>query len=223
MMNGIQIFLAGDSTVCDCPPNEEPRAGWGQLLQPFFRGNVKVFNHAVGGRSSNSFIEEGRLQPILEQLKPGDYLFVQFGHNDQKPIGTEPYTTYKSYLSQYIDGAYEKGAFPVLITPMNRRTFDEDGKMINSLGDYPNAMIELASERKVPLIDLWMISKNLYESMGPEESKKLFIWLEPGEHPNYPEGIHDDTHFCEEGAYALAEKVVEGIQEKVPLLASHLK
>lgn len=209
--------------MSDCPPNEEPRAGWGQVIGSYFSDDVKVNNHAVGGRSSNSFIKEGRLEQIVKCLKTGDYLFIQFGHNDQKSFGTEPYSTYQSYLAQYIDGAREKGATPILITPMHRRTFDDKGKIVNSLGDYPKAMIDLAKETNVLIIDLWGKSKLLYESLGPKACKKLFIWFEPDEQSNYPEGIRDDTHFCEEGAILLADIIVTAVKEYIPELSRFLE
>jgi lysophospholipase L1-like esterase len=224
-MKKVQIYIAGDSTVSDCPPNEEPRAGWGQVLQSFFNENVKIHNLAVGGRSSKSFIDEGRLDSILDNIQANDYLFIQFGHNDQKldERRTEPYQSYQTYLSEYIDGARDKGAIPVLFTSMHRRTFDENGHVTNSLGDYPKAMISLAEEKSVKLIDLWTESKKIYESLGPEASKKLFIWLEQGEHSNYPTGISDDTHFCEYGANIFAQFITEEIKRNIPDLAIFLK
>jgi len=209
----VQIFLAGDSTVANCPPHEAPMAGWGQVLQSFFTDEVKVHNHAKGGASTNSFIEEGRLETILESIQPGDYLFIQFGHNDQKPYGTEAFTTYQSYLTEYIKGAREKGAAPILITSVNRRQFDEKDHLIHSLGDYPKSMIQLAERLEVMLIDLLTKTRKLYESLGVEGSKQLFTWFEPNVSPNYPEGIQDNTHFCEHGAREVANLVIEGIQE----------
>jgi lysophospholipase L1-like esterase len=218
----IQLFLAGDSTVASCPEYEAPMAGWGQVFQSFFSDEMIVHNKAMGGRSSNSFIEEGRLSDILEHIRQDDYLFIQFGHNDQKSYGTQPFSTYKSFLSQYITGAREVGAKPVLITPVHRRKFGEDGKLQNTLGEYPTAMTELAEQLGVPLIDLWSKTKVLYESMGLEVSKSLFVWFEAGEHPNYPQGIQDDTHFCELGAYKVGELVIEGIKELDLPLAVHI-
>nr|WP_234987148.1 rhamnogalacturonan acetylesterase [Bacillus sinesaloumensis] len=224
-MENVHIYIAGDSTVSDCPPNEEPRAGWGQVLHYFFQEHVIIHNYAIGGRSSKSFINEKRLDLILNEIQPNDYLFIQFGHNDQKEDHrkTEPYSSYQAYLSRYIDSAREKNAIPVLITSMHRRTFDENGKIINSLGEYPEAMIALAKEKQVSLIDLWKQSKELYETLGPDDSKTLFIWFEPGEHHNYPNGISDDTHFREEGAIKLAEMIAREMKVTIPHLANHLK
>ncbi len=224
-MKNIHIYIAGDSTVSDCPPNEEPRAGWGQVLHHYFHDNVIIHNLAIGGRSSKSFIDEKRLEKILKEIQPNDYLFIQFGHNDQKQDHrrTEPFSSYHSYLNQYIDGARVKNAIPVLITSMHRRTFGENGMLVNSLGDYPEAMMALAKEQHVSLIDLWNESKQLFESLGPEKCKELFIWFEPGEHPNYPDGISDDTHFREAGAYKFAGIIAKEIKENIPGLAMYLK
>lgn len=209
----VNIFLAGDSTAASYPLQEAPMAGWGQALQSLFTDDVKVHNHAKCGASTNTFIEEGRLETILKSIQPGDYLFIQFGHNDQKPFVTEAFTTYQSYLTEYIKGARGKGASPILITSVNRRQFDEKAELVHSLGDYPQSMIQLAEKLEVQLIDLLSKTRKLYESLGVEGSKQLFTWLEPNVHPNYPEGIQDNTHFCEHGASEVAKLVIEGIKE----------
>lgn len=185
MMRDIQLFLAGDSTVCDYDENRAPRAGWGQKIGEFLSAGVLIRNEAASGRSSKSFIEEGRLKRIITQIKSGDYLFVQFGHNDQKPDDryTEPYTTYKQHLTRYIDEARLKKANPVLITPVQRRSFASDGRFKNTHGDYPDAMIQLAEELRVPLIDLAFKSRQLLESLGPEASKSCIYGLNRGNTP----------------------------------------
>jgi lysophospholipase L1-like esterase len=204
----IHLFLAGDSTVADYPPDKAPMAGWGQMLPFYLTDDVVVENHAANGRSSKSFVQEGRLERIREQIQEGDYLFVQFAHNDEKPHGTGPFTTFQEYLKQYIDGARHRGATPVLVTPVHRRLF-EDGKLKMSHGEYPAAIVQLAEREEVPLIDLMARTQSLYESLGEEGSKRLFVWLRPGEHPNYPEGVQDNTHFHECGAKEVARLVVE--------------
>ncbi|OLS42163.1 rhamnogalacturonan acetylesterase [Bacillus sp. MRMR6] len=218
-MDTINIFLAGDSTVANCPPQEAPMAGWGQVFQAFFTEKARIHNHAKGGASTNSFIEEGRLKTILDAIQPNDYLFIQFGHNDQKSFGTEPFTTYQSYLTEYINGAREKGAVPILITSVHRRNFDENGKQVNTLGEYPLSMIQVAEKLDVQLINLWEKTEHLYQSMGVEASKQLFTWFAPNENPNYPEGIQDNTHFCETGAKEVAKLVIEGMKElQLPII-----
>ncbi|MGF7049392.1 lysophospholipase L1-like esterase [Paenibacillus sp. DS2015] len=210
----LTIFLAGDSTVTDQPSIGYPNAGWGQMLPQLFKHDVVVDNHAESGRSSRSFIDEGRLESILEKMKAEDFLFIQFGHNDEKsdiPRGTEPFTTYKQYLKLYIDAARDQQARPVLVTPVHRRYFNEDGTLSDTHGDYIIAMKELAMEEDVPLIDLAAESKLLYEAAGIEGSKDYFMWSYPGEYMNHSGGVEDNTHFQERGALRLAELVIEGI------------
>lgn len=217
------IYLAGDSTVANYPEHQVPMAGWGQLFHTFFNESIVIQNEAMAGRSSNSFIEEGRLQSILDRIKPNDYLFIQFGHNDQKSFGTEPFTTYQTHLTEYVEGARAKGSFPILLTPVHRRKFDLEGKIENTLGEYPASMIQLAEKLDVPLIDLWAKTKALYEELGIVESKKLFTILESNVHPNYPEGIEDNTHFSETGALEVGKLVVEGMKELQIPVVSDLK
>jgi lysophospholipase L1-like esterase len=217
------IFLAGDSTVANCPRSEAPMAGWGQVFQSFFTDDIKVLNFAKGGASTNTFIEQGYLDIILEFIQPNDYLFIQFGHNDQKSFGTQPFTTYQSYLTEYINGARERGAIPVLITSVNRRNFDENNILVHTLGDYPKAMIQLAEKLDVQVINLLEKTEKLYQSLGPEGSKQLFTWFGAHEHPNYPEGIQDNTHFCEHGAREVGKLVIEGIKELQLPIVSFIK
>jgi lysophospholipase L1-like esterase len=219
----INIFLAGDSTVASCPRIEAPMAGWGQVFQLFFTDKIKVHNFAKGGASTNTFIEQGYLDIILDFIQPNDYLFIQFGHNDQKSFGTQPFTTYQSYLTEYVIGAREKGAIPILVTSVHRRNFDEQGRLVNTLGDYPSAMIQLAETLDVQLINLWVKTDKLYQTLGPEASKQLFTWFAPNEHPNYLEGIQDNTHFCEHGAEEVGKLVIEGIKELQLPIVSFIK
>ncbi|MGF6950802.1 lysophospholipase L1-like esterase [Neobacillus sp. B4I6] len=223
----ITVYLAGDSTVSDYSISLAPRAGWGQVLNRFFDDKIVVKNEASPGRSTKSFIDEGGLKSILDQMEKGDYLFIQFGHNDEKKEDptryTEPYSTYKSYLKQYIDGARAKQAIPVLVTPVERRHFYEDGSARDTHGEYPAAMKELGMEENVPVIDLTAKSKALFEKVGPEETKNIFLWLDAGENVNYPDGVQDNTHFQEAGAEKTARLVLEGIEEsKLVPLCNHI-
>ncbi|WP_100405625.1 rhamnogalacturonan acetylesterase [Bacillus solitudinis] len=225
--NTRSIYVVGDSTASNYSSNFAPRAGWGQVFGEMFDQKIVVKNHAASGRSSKSFIDEGRLTDVLNQIEKGDYLFIQFGHNDQKNDDpsryTEPSTTYKSYLKQYIDGAYAKDALPVLVTSVERRRFTDDGQARDSLGDYPQALRELGAELHVPVIDLTTKSKALYQEVGPEETKKVFLWLEADEHENYPDGVQDNTHFQENGARLIAKLVAHEIKElKLRYLHSHV-
>ncbi|HEY7160731.1 MAG TPA: rhamnogalacturonan acetylesterase [Acidobacteriota bacterium] len=156
--------------------------------------------------------------------KPGDYLFIEFAHNDQKPGSShlDPFTTYKQTLKEWINEARAKGVIPVLVTSMNRRTFDSTGHITNSLGDYPEAMRQTGKEEGVPVIDLNTMSKTLYESLGPEKSVMAFVHFRANSYPNQPNDVTDNTHFRPYGAYELAKCVVNGIKENVPELAKYL-
>jgi lysophospholipase L1-like esterase len=212
----LRLFLAGDSTVTDQDVSGYPYAGWGQALPARFKHDVCVDNHAVSGRSSKSFVDEGRLDVILGEIKAGDFLFIQFGHNDQKPDperATEPFTTYKEHLRRYIDAARSREANPVLVTPVHRCYFNGDGTLSSTHGDYVTAVRELAEEADVPLIDLAARTQELYERLGPEESKELFMWLLPGEYMNFPGGLEDNTHFHENGAVCIAGMVADAVRE----------
>ncbi|HVH85355.1 MAG TPA: rhamnogalacturonan acetylesterase, partial [Terriglobales bacterium] len=208
----ITVFIAGDSTVTD--QRREPWAAWGQMLPQFFNPGVAIANHAESGESLKSFIGENRLAKLLEDMKPGDYLFIQFAHNDQKPGAShvDPFTTYKEYLTRYIDEARKRKAIPVLVTSMHRRRFDANGKIINTLEHYPEAMRQHAQEQKVALIDLNAMSKILFETLGPEGTLKVFVHYPAHTFPGQEEELKDDTHFNAYGAYELARCVVEGIR-----------
>jgi lysophospholipase L1-like esterase len=210
--DAITVYLAGDSTVTD--QTKEPWAAWGQMLPRFFKRGVAIANHAESGETLKAFRGEKRLDKILSQIKAGDYLFIQFAHNDQKPGGSyvEPFTTYKEQLKFYIAEARKRGAFPVLVTSMHRRAFDANGKLTNSLGDYPEAMRQTAKEENVALIDLNIMSRTLYEALGPEESIKAFVHYPANTFPEQPQPLKDNTHFNSYGAYELARCIVEGIR-----------
>jgi lysophospholipase L1-like esterase len=204
------IYLAGDSTVVD--QYYEPWAAWGQMLPRFFLPGIVIANHAESGETTKSFVGEHRLAKIMTTMKPGDYLFIQFAHNDMKPGAVSP-EDYKSLLTDYIVQTRAKGATPVLVTAMNRRTFDDAGKITNSFGPYPDAMREVAVQQKVTLIDLNAMSKTLFEAMGPEGTLKAFMHYPADSFPGQTAAISDDTHFNSYGAYELARCIVHGIRE----------
>jgi lysophospholipase L1-like esterase len=203
------LFLLGDSTVCDQP--REPYNSWGQMLTRFFKPGLAVANHAESGESLRSSQGARRLDKVLSLIRPGDFLFVQFGHNDEKERGegVGPFTTYKASLVRYAEEARARGARVVLVTPMQRRTFDAAGKITDSHGDYDDAVRQAAKELNVPLIDLHAMSRPFYEALGPEESKKAFA---PG----------DGTHHNNYGSYQLARAVVEGIRSNRLALVKYL-
>jgi len=199
------IFLLGDSTVCDQPL--EPYASWGQMLTRFFNDKVAIANNAESGESLRSSFGAKRLDKVLSVMRRGDYVLIQYGHNDEKEKGegVGAFTTYKASLKQFVEAARAKGGIPILITPMHRRTFDKSGKITNSHGDYPEAVRQAAKENNVPLIDLNAMSKDLYEALGPEGSGVLF-----------KEG--DGTHHDNYGAYELARCIVAAIRDqKIPI------
>ncbi len=213
------VYIAGDSTVMSYHSGSFPQQGWGARIPEYFNANVVFSNKAIGGRSSKSFVNEGRLDEILNLIKPGDFLLIQFGHNDQLPAATfpdrhtDPQTTYKDYLRLYINGAKKKGAIPILVTPMTRRSFNATTKTFNnSLGAYPEAMRELGPENGVHVVDLNTDSINYLNSIGFDASAKVFMILKAGEYPNFPNGQNDATHFQENGANQMARLVAHAIK-----------
>jgi lysophospholipase L1-like esterase len=222
----ITIFLAGDSTMAEKLPNKRPETGWGEQLQSFFNEKrVRVENHAQNGRSTRTFITENRWQAIVDKLKKGDYVFIQFGHNDSKE-NTDRYASpadYRKNLVRFITDVREKKAIPVLLTPVMRRRFDQDGRFQDTHGEYPGVVRVVAAEYKVVLIDMHRKSEGVITQYGAENSRKLFLQLRPDENPNYPKGIEDNTHFSPMGARIMAGLAVEGIREQKLGLARFLK
>ncbi|MDZ7691467.1 MAG: rhamnogalacturonan acetylesterase [Balneolaceae bacterium] len=213
--DSIKIYLVGDSTMSDKQVRAWPETGWGMPFPVFFNETVTVENHAVNGRSTRTFLEEGRWEPIVSKLQEGDYVFVQFAHNDEVPT-KEQYTkpeNYQANLRKYVSETRAKGARPVLLTPIARRHFDDQGRLQDTHAQYSELMREVARELEVPLIDLDKKSQALLKELGPEKSVFLYNHLEPGQHPNYPEGLEDNTHFSEYGARRMAELALDGIQE----------
>jgi lysophospholipase L1-like esterase len=205
------VYLAADSTVVD--QQKAPWAAWGQMLPAFFNDKVAVANEAESGETIRSFVNENRLDKIMSTLRAGDYLFIQFAHNDQKPgRGFVSISQYKSLLRHYIALVRDKGAYPVLVTSMNRRDFNANGKIIPTLGDYPNAMRQVARQQHVPLIDLNAMSKTLFEAMGPQGTLKAFVHFPAHTFPDQPKALADNTHFTSYGALELAKCVVQGIR-----------
>ncbi|MCU1321427.1 MAG: lipolytic protein family [Acidobacteriaceae bacterium] len=215
------IYLAGDSTVVD--QDIEPWAAWGQMLPRFFNPGIVIANHAESGETVKSFVSEQRFAKIFSLIQPGDYLFLQFNHNDQKlnPKTNEaavPLAEYKRIFTESIAKARAAGAIPIVVTAMNRNTFDAAGHITNSLGDYPDAVRQLAAEQKVALIDLNAMSKTLFEALGPDAAFHAFMHYPANTYPNQPDPISDNTHFNTYGAYELARCVVHGIRDaKLPL------
>lgn len=213
------IFLAGNSTVVD--QDREPWAAWGQMFPRFLiPSKAVVANYAESGETMKAFKGERRLEKIWSLAKSGDYLFIEFTHNDQKPGGNhlDPFTTYKQTLKEWIGEARKRNVIPVLVTSMHRRSFDSTGHIINTLLDYPEAMRQTAKEENIPLIDLNAMSKTLYESLGEEKSIKAFVHYPANSFPNQTEPLKDNTHFSPYGAYELAKCMVSSIKKQdIPL------
>jgi len=206
------VFLCGNSTVVD--QDQEPWASWGQMIPSFFNDRIAFANYGESGESANTFIDAGRLKKILSQIKAGDYLFIEFGHNDQKQKGPGKgaYYSYMTSLKTFIDEAHQRGAFPVLITPTQRRSFNTEGKINDTHEDYPEAMKWLANKENIPLIDLHSMTRTLYEAMGIENSKKAFVHYPANTFPGQTKALEDNTHFNPYGAYLIAQCIVEGIK-----------
>ena len=208
------IYICGDSTAASYKPEQAPIMGWGQALGELLPG-VRVENRAMAGRSTKSFLSEGRLQKIETEIQPGDLMLIQFTHNDVNELvwrHTDPWTSFYHNLEIFVDTAILHGARPVLLTPICLRSW-RDGRLQESHGEYPDAIRVLAARRNVPLIDLYEKSTALVREMGDEESKKLYLHVEPGVYPAYPNGNMDDTHTKRAGAEAYAQVVAEALRE----------
>lgn len=218
--DAVTVFLAGDSTVTD--QGGEPFAGWGQMLPRFFGTGASVSNHAESGLALFSFESQKRLTKLLSMMRKGDYLLIQFGHNDQKDkrSGAGPFTTYKANLKKFVAEARAKGGVPVLVTPMERRRWN-GGKPEPTLADYAEAVRQVGTEEKVPVIDLNSMSLKFYAALGPDRSTKAFAYAPANTIGNNPE-LKDNTHHNNYGGYELARCVVEGIRSEVPALAKLL-
>lgn len=206
----VTIHLAGDSTMAEKLPEKRPETGWGELLAAQFRpGTVAVDNRAKNGRSTRTFIEEGRWQALLDATRAGDVVLIQFGHNDQSVEKKDRYTPPADYarnLARFVADVRARQATPVLLTPVARRRFDEDGKVLDSHGEYPGLVRALAAREKVMLIDMERRSAAVLRESGVEASKRLFLWVPAGANPNYPDGVEDNTHFSPAGAERMARE-----------------
>lgn len=222
------LHLVGDSTMADKPldpPN--PERGWGQMLRERAKEPERIVNHAVNGRSSKNFQDQGRWAHLLGQLQPGDFVLIQFGHNDAKIEDPARYAAahgaYRDNLRLFVRDVRAKGAEPLLATPLMRREFDAEGRLKDTHADYPVVMREVAAELDVPLLDLHRASSVLLDALGPEQARPLFLKALPGEYARYPAGKQDNTHFSAAGARAMAGLAAEALRAQQHLLASWLK
>jgi lysophospholipase L1-like esterase len=222
------IFMIGDSTMADKPViPANPERGWGQLLPMYFQDGVRIENHAVNGRSTKSFIDQGRWATVTNRLRPGDYVIIQFGHNDEKKNDasryTEPFSGFKTNRARFVRETRAHRATPILATPGARRKFDDHGNLVDTHGDYVTAVRQLAQEQQTPLLDLHRDSTELLARLGPESSKRLYDWIPEGEFERDPKGLSDDTHFNACGASRMCDLAVVEIETRVPALAVWLK
>ena len=222
----IKIYLIGDSTVSNYPKAQRPMTGWGMPFANYMDATVTVDDRAVGGRSSRNFLEENRWKPIADSLNAGDYVFIQFGHNDEakEPKYAARYTSvpdYKINLIKFITETRAKSAVPILVTPVSRLVF-KNGIAQETHVEYTKAVFEVGEQYKVPVIDLDKKSRELYQQLGQTNSNQLLLHLDTAEHPNYPWGWKDNTHFNEYGARLMAEIVLNDIKEKRLELADRI-
>jgi lysophospholipase L1-like esterase len=218
------LWLCGDSTMSIKETKAFPETGWGMPFVYFWDSSVTVINKAKNGRSTSSFRNEGLWKQVMEGAAEGDYIFIQFGHNDEVPT-KKTYTTeteFRNNLKQYVKEARDKKAQPVLLTPMARRKFNVEGRIEGTHDVYAQIIREVAAEEKVPLFDMDKKTQSLYQQYGVEPSRLLFLQLKPGEHPNYPDGKEDNTHFSELGARLLAQMVLQEIREQLPELSQRI-
>jgi len=222
----VTVHLAGDSTMAEKLAEKRPETGWGEMLQPLFKEGVEVRNYAKNGRSTRTFISEGLWDGLIANVKEGDYVFLQFGHNDESKEKVDRYTSpadYRANLARFVAETRARKAIPVLMTPVMRRRFDSSGALLDTHGEYPEIVRSLARETGAPLLDLHLESGRVLMEYGPEGSLGLFLQLKTGEHPNYPNGIADNTHFSPKGAALMAERVAAAMRAAALPLASDLK
>jgi len=209
------VHLAGDSTMSDKDLKDYPETGWGMPFAHFFNDSIVVKNYAKNGRSTRTFIEEGLWQSVLDNLKAGDYVFIQFGHNDESEHKKDRYTTpkqYKANLTRFITDVNKKDAQPILLSSVTRRYFDSEGK-IKRTHPYAPLAVEVAEKTQVLFIDMESITRQFFQGMGDVNSTLRFMHLRAGQHPNYPNGVKDDTHFNELGAREVAQLVLRELEK----------
>jgi lysophospholipase L1-like esterase len=219
-----RLHLVGDSTMADKVNLAYPERGWGQLLPQFMLPELSIINHAANGRSTLRFLNEGRWQLLLTELKAGDYVLIQFGHNDQKQDDPSRYaavdSTYPQLLSRFIAEVRAKDAIPMLATPICRRSFAENGKLENSLADYAAAMRQVAAQQKVSLFDLNAQSCAAISRFGPSASQAYFIQVPAGLYQKFPDGKTDNTHLNTQGASWIAQLFVRELKTQQHPLAA---
>lgn len=222
------LFLIGDSTMANKEnPDKNPEHGWGQVLPQFMTSGIEIQNHAMNGRSSKSFRTEGRWDKVEKQLKKGDFVVIQFGHNDQKIKDstkfTNPYTQYRANLERYVNETRAKGATPILMTSIVRRNFTENGVLVDTHKEYPLVVRMVANDMKVPFVDMQLLTEQMEIAYGPENSKKLHLHFKEGEEPYYTKAKDDDTHLSRLGAETVAKLAVKDLKSLKTGLEKYIK
>ena len=222
------LHLVGDSTMADKPALPlHPERGWGQLLREFMQEPARVVNHAANGRSTKRFVDEQRWAHLLTQVQAGDVVVIQFGHNDQKADDPKRYaaadTDFKNYLRRFVAELRARQVVPVLATSVARRKFDSAARVQETLAEYTRATREVATELRVPLIDMDQRTRQFLQQLGPEASKPMFMWIPPGAYASLPQGRQDDTHYVESGARAAAKLAAQALREQVSEVRPWLK
>ena len=222
----VNIWMIGDSTMANKQADKAPETGWGMVFNEFVTDNVQVHNHALNGRSSKSFLDEGHWKAIYDSIQPGDYVIIQFGHNDEKPaekLHTDPSTTYKQLLKKYIDESRAKGANPIICSSIVRRHFDGKGNLKDTHGAYITAAREIAFETSTPYVDMEAKTRTLVARLGSEKSKSLYLFCKPGEYSNRKDGVQDSTHLNRNGALQVAGLFVKEVKKQKIALVGYLK
>jgi len=222
----LKLHLVGDSTMSDKPNLAYPERGWGQLLPQFLLPQLTVVNHAANGRSTRRFINEGRWQLVLTELAAGDYVLIQFGHNDSKQSDPARYAAfdgdYQLFLQQFINQVREHGATPLLASSICRRNFAEDGSLKRDLADYASAAAQVAEKTGVTFFDLQKTSCDLWQQLGVNDSQPYFIQVPAGLYQKFPQGKVDNTHLTLQGASKIAQFFVQDLQRQQHPLASYV-
>lgn len=222
----IHVWMIGDSTMAGKKADRAPESGWGEAMQSYLKSNVIVHNHAASGRSTLSFINEKRWQAVVDSIHPGDYLIVQFGHNDEKPkatIHTEPFGSFQDNIRMFIEKSREKGASPIVCSSIVRRHFDGKGNLLQTHGDYIAAARDIAEKTSTPYVDMEALTRELVLKLGPEGSKSLFTFCEPGECPLRMAGVQDSTHLNFYGSAKIAYLFVKDAKLQQLEIATFMK
>lgn len=222
----VNIWMIGDSTMANKQADKAPETGWGMVMNEFVTENVIVHNHAMNGRSSRSFVAEGRWKAVLDSIQPGDYVIIEFGHNDEKPaakLHTDANTTYKEFLKKFVDETRSKGGNPIICSSIVRRHFDGKGNLKDTHGDYIKASREIALESNTPFVDMEALTRKVVAELGSEKSKSFYLFSKPGEYPNRKDGVQDSTHLSGVGARKVAGLFVQAVKSQKLPLANCLK